>query len=256
MALEAAAPVLLFLEPVPTPEGPEGAARLASRYTRFVVGEPPGDEDLELRARAAHEALRLGDRALEAGRPAEAQALYLGAWRLAQRLRGPRGPAELSLRVAPDGASRVQVYQGAVRLQTASGALVVPEGYGADVAVAQSRPLRRPLPGAPRALTPAEGAVLEGGSEALLSWEPVEGAVAYRVEVRPAGEGGPMQARLHEARDVALVLGDPGGGRYLWRVRALDDQGMEGPFGAARALAWRGRAAPPRVRGYRMGREW
>ncbi len=96
---------------------------------------------------------------------------------------------------------------------------------------------------APRLDPPASLAVVAGGHQVTLSWEPVEGAVGYQVHVAdgPSGEWQPLD---HSGRDVLAVphppyvdtTGTPGVLRW-YAVSALSDVHVEGPLTSAVGIA-------------------
>jgi len=96
---------------------------------------------------------------------------------------------------------------------------------------------KQTLPGVPRLLTPSDQRVFifdEKGRESVtLGWEPVGGGGRYRLMI---SSGVLFTNSLYDAEraDTTAVLGTIAPGSYFWRVAAISDSDVEGPFSAAR----------------------
>lgn len=105
---------------------------------------------------------------------------------------------------------------------------------------AAEAPVQPATPGAPVLTSPADGAKTTGVSDPplgmpILSWEPVDGAARYNVQVSgSAGFSDPVVDVTTEATNFTLEDALPDG-VYYWRVRAQVD-GNWGPFSGARSF--------------------
>lgn len=113
------------------------------------------------------------------------------------------------------------------------------------------------LPGEPRPIRPADGAVLVFAADSRRSvcfdWEAPGGAT--RASFQLAAD--PAFTRLYDERVTAgdglrLELAP---GEYYWRVAAVDDNGLRGPFGPARSFGVVIDDTPPEleIQGWRLG---
>jgi hypothetical protein len=176
---------------------------------------------------AEAEQLFQSERYEDAARAADA------AWQLlAQK---GSAPSRFAVEVENDGKTRVRVKEGdAVRVEAAGKARSVHAGERLVVAKGDTPPAPVPDVGtelkAPELLKPAADAKVSleksgAGQGALhVSWQPVDGAVAYKVEAVPArgGRGVVLQVKKPEAALLGLALG-----AYRWHVTALGEDGAE-----------------------------
>lgn len=145
--------------------------------------------------------------------------------------------------VEEDGTARLANHEGGpatLRSNDVRGAAVrVPQGMGSQVRRGE-RPTRpRPLPAAP-AWTGGERvrflATAEGGT-VLASWQPVEGAAWYRVEIARRADGRePVFATEVDASATRLEAHRVPPGAYFVRVSTIDREHFEGRPGEAREV--------------------
>ncbi len=89
-------------------------------------------------------------------------------------------------------------------------------------------------PAAPTPTGPANGgpALKQPSSPPVLSWQAVQGAAMYQVEVDPDGDF--IGAAVYSTQTTSLVLPDPvSNGTYTWHVRAQLTNGLYTAFGPA-----------------------
>jgi len=204
---------------------------------------------------------------------ADASRLLLPRGRTDSEVRRLRGPASRFIietptamssvrgtgyRVGSDGSrSQVEVTEGRVAVGGAGRQVTVASGEGTFAAAGARLSAPRPLLPPPEATSIA---MVPGEMPARLSWAPVEGASAYRVQI---AESADFPALLHDR--IVDTEGDhpPGlpAGDYHLRVRAIDGDGIEGrdavavvpgalpaPFAIAPAQGSEVDAAHPRFR--------
>ncbi len=136
----------------------------------------------------------------------------------------------LRVAVANHGATaRTEVLSGTVEVSAAGGAVRVEQGFGVVT-------LKGGTPGAPRVLLPAPRlAPLPAVFDRLpvhVRVEPLPSAFAYRMEVSSTETFDDLLDDV-VSEDVTLRCPDLPDGRYWVRVRAIDDQGLEGHDTAA-----------------------
>jgi hypothetical protein len=100
--------------------------------------------------------------------------------------------------------------------------------------------LRQVLP-APTYEPPAADA-----STLLLRWQTPESASQYDVELATDAAFNNVLTRAHVG-EPQLRISRPPGGRYFMRVRAVDADGVAGPYGMVQAVEVRARPAPPQL---------
>lgn len=144
-------------------------------------------------------------------------------------------------RVAAEGErTATEVVEGSVRLQGARGALELAAGYASSVVM-------HAAPAAPRALLPAPAlAALPMRIEHVptdLPIAPIAGATRYRTQI---GASEHMSALLFDqATPLPVVrVRDLPDGDYVLRVRAIDDDGLEG-YDSQHRLTIDARPEPP-----------
>ena len=86
---------------------------------------------------------------------------------------------------------------------------------------------------------------LVDASNVLLRWQPQQGALQYDVEISRDEAFKDVVARTRVAAPEWRSA-RPSGGRYYFRVRSVDADGVTGPYGTAQATDVRPRPAPPR----------
>ena len=120
--------------------------------------------------------------------------------------------------------SRVEVLQGAVDVSAASVTRNVPAGYGtmAEAGKPPSEP-RQLLPALDISHWPQQVQYLP----VTLTWLPLNGAVAYRMQISEAADNAlQLIDRILTANQYELPIFPDG--RYILQLRAIDDMGLEG----------------------------
>jgi len=143
-----------------------------------------------------------------------------------------------------DAPTRLETLTGRVELAALRGGppLAVEAGQGVVVQADGTMGPVRPLLPAPRALRPLRG---EAPADAHLRWTPVEGAVAYRVEIARDAELVYDVRTWQAAGPAAEVPGALPPGRWYWRAAATDEHGLVGRPTKVHAFTAGGEAAPP-----------
>jgi hypothetical protein len=136
---------------------------------------------------------------------------------------------DFRLKVEAGQATRLEVLEGEVELETGDRTVVVPSRQGA--LSGGDAPTLEPLPQAPEGLIAphAEEVFRASSFDVVFQWTPVPGAQSYRLEIsRDTGFFDLAEERLTGARTDARITGlEPG--TYFWRVSALSPSGFEGP---------------------------
>ena len=143
------------------------------------------------------------------------------AWKLLSER--PAQPTKLSVRVDEQGGTTVRSYSGKVSVE--GGGTTRTLENGGTLRVEKGQAPRAPL-GVPQPTRPADNQKLsqkpgKGGLEpVVISWQGVEGAEGYEVELIPAAGGDKRVIASSEPQlKVALAAGS-----YHWSVRALSRQ--------------------------------
>lgn len=151
------------------------------------------------------------------------------------------GSGQTVVSVAEDGTSRLANLEGAAATVTSGSVRVrVPAGTGTLVRRGERPTEPRPLPPAPRWAQDLAGRFVgltgRGGTLAG-SWMPVEGAVAYRVEVARQPDGGDLLAAVEMPATVTRfeVPRIPPGVYYV-SVASIDHDLLEGRPSPRRAM--------------------
>ena len=168
-----------------------------------------GEADVELRPAAP--------------RPSDIEIVIGGA----QARTRPGEPAQARARKSEQGAAQVMLFAGAGEVAAAGTTVELGTGTGTSVpAGGRPSPPERLLP-APSPWRPMPRASLDHANPKL-SWDPVEGAASYTVEIcrdRPCGQLAYRIAGVVESSAVpdSLPLGE-----YYWRVRGVGASGLDG----------------------------
>ena len=157
----------------------------------------------------------------QSARYEEAAQMADDAWkRLVER---PAPPTKLSVTVNEQGSTVVRAVSGRVTVEGNGTTRVLEDGASVHVDKGQAPRL---MLGAPRPTRPTDKeklsmkAVKKGLEPVLITWQAVEGAEGYEVELVPAqGERRVMSAAQAQLQ-VALAAG-----AYRWSVRALGPDG-------------------------------
>ncbi len=183
------------------------------------------------------------------------------------RISGPTAVAivrgtDFEISVPGPGVTQIAVYRGRVlvepRLLGEATAERFELGPGEGAVIREHGVTRVDLPGEPRPVQPGEGAVLVFSADARrgvrFDWEAPAGAT--RASFQLAAD--PVCTRLYEERELAAGDGlrlELAPGEYHWRVAALDDNGLRGPFGPVRTFSVVIDDTPPEldIRGWRLG---
>ncbi len=140
---------------------------------------------------------------------------------------GPAGRAQTRTRKSDAGSSQVMVYGGSSEVEAGGRKVAVARGMGTSVPEGGVPAPPEKLLDAPKTVRPARGSSWAFANPPF-AWRPVDGAVAYTVEVcRDAGCGSLVE------RAVGLTDSDwqspslPSGDLY-WRVTAVSVSGLDG----------------------------
>ncbi len=135
--------------------------------------------------------------------------------------------------------TEVQVFSGSATLTAGQGAPVtLGSAEKVDVDGQEQVSAVEKLPPSPVLAQPVDQRIFlmrEGGPPTVdLSWDPVDGAVSYRLQISSAPLFAEPMVDLKDLRTTAASLPGVREGGYYWRVAAMFDEGKEGPFAAAR----------------------
>jgi hypothetical protein len=91
------------------------------------------------------------------------------------------------------------------------------------------------LPPAPRLVNPENNAVfdLQRGEEVILSWQPIEGSSGYALQVSRTHLFVDNVIDVEDRQTTRATLGVRGEGSFLWRVAAVGEGGVQGPWSAS-----------------------
>jgi outer membrane protein OmpA-like peptidoglycan-associated protein len=118
--------------------------------------------------------------------------------------------------------ARVEVLQGEAQVRAGDGSVAVRAGKGLRALEGSLQMTVQPLPARPRHRHPERGTVPRSD----LTWAPVRGASAYRVEV--ARDVDFLDIVWEQTVSSTAATTDLPPGSYYWRVRARDQAGFEG----------------------------
>lgn len=134
------------------------------------------------------------------------------------------------------GTAHFVSYEGSVEVAAKSGARreVAPLKQVVQVGTELSPP--SDLPGEPQLLAPADNFQVNFGKaqQMRLDWSPIRGAVRYALQI---AKDSAFTDRVIDAPDrvrTGATLGLRGEGSFEWRVAAVDGDGVQGPWSAAR----------------------
>jgi hypothetical protein len=141
--------------------------------------------------------------------------------------------ARMSVEIRPDKQSSVSVYSGQVALDTGSQKVQVTDRTSVMISALKeiSKPqnlLPAPRLSAPRPLETFPSAT--GGAAVSVTWDPVPGARAYRLEVAPDRFFDKPVVSRDDLRATAFSTPSLGAGVYHVRVAAIDAEGRTGDF--------------------------
>jgi hypothetical protein len=218
-------------------EAADSAVAAAERAIAEARAAGAAEADLA----AAAQVLVRARTARREGRPEEARRLSDEAWAAARRARETAaGRTRFSVGVGDDDATRVAVQRGQVEVEAQGERAAVPAGQGARIRHG-SRPEVSPLPQAPEALDPADGAAVTvrpaaRAGEPVLAWSAVAGATSYEVVVARDADFRQVALRLHSPVPRLALRGTLSPGDYRWRVTARDGRGFSSPPSGPRRL--------------------
>ena len=160
--------------------------------------------------------------------------------------------------VSDEGITGVKIFRGSAQVATRLGDTVVLADNQAVVVDRQGKAGPRiELPPAPRLIAPPGKAevpyVAPPGATAKLEWEPVRGALTYRVAMDYNVQRAELllSAALDEPRipETAHQLRALDPGSYFWRVAGVSREGVEGDFSriSSFSVVERPATAPPRL---------
>ncbi len=163
---------------------------------------------------------------------------------------GRDDPSLARARRNAEGTAQVMVFRGDGQVEAAGSTVAIAAGMGTQVPKdGRPTPPERLLP-APKPWRPVAGARLDHANPKL-SWDPVDGAVAYAVDVCRDEACAEIVARLTDLTEPQAIpellpLGD-----LYWRVNAVSASGLDGFMSPPRAMSvrslWR-KPHPPRRR--------
>ncbi len=139
---------------------------------------------------------------------------------------------------AGGGEARFTAYRGEVEVTSEAG---ITRRIGALEQVTQTGSLlaeAQPLPAAPFLLEPGSGleTSLDGQRELVLSWEPVQGAARYALQVSRNRLFVDNLIDVESRTATAARLGLRGEGTFEWRVAARSRAGLQGPWSEPRTF--------------------
>lgn len=144
-----------------------------------------------------------------------------------------------------DGNEHVLMHSGRASVSSTLGSLDLAEGTGVRLGRGRAPDEPRRLLAAPRAASPIAGEIVYNAPQPLLTWDPVEGAASYRVEVAADA----AFSRRLEDRAVAEPRYAPdrklADGVYYWRVRAVEGPQGGGELSSAHRFELRTDRVPP-----------
>jgi hypothetical protein len=132
--------------------------------------------------------------------------------------------------VEDNGGARLETLEGVVVVSSAKDPdakpVEVSAGHGTTVSAAGVPTPPTTLPAAPNVTSPQKGAL---GSDARFTWQPVEGAASYRVEVARDADF-VVEPKATTSTEATVSWPEPlAKGKWFWRVTGLDAQGFTGP---------------------------
>jgi len=141
-----------------------------------------------------------------------------------------------------DGSAQLMAFAGSMRVEAAGTEVVLVSGTGTVVTPEAAPTPPEILPPRAEVTTPEDASFTPG--EVELSWNGVDGAVAYLVEVcRDPGCGSLVRrATVSETRWTPPTLGP---GSYSWRVNAVAASGLDGPPSAPATITVAAAEPPP-----------
>ncbi|MGH9459851.1 MAG: FecR domain-containing protein [Vicinamibacteria bacterium] len=153
---------------------------------------------------------------------------------------------EFRVKVEGDqGATRLEVLEGAVDFGSAEQSISVGGNFGSIVNAAGNAPVAaHALPMPPAELfTPTEREVLSGPiSSYRFSWAAVNGALRYHLEISADSEFKMLMDETWvsgtDAELMSLSIDSLEPGTYFWRVAAIDADGYESAWSAARYFVY------------------
>ena len=128
------------------------------------------------------------------------------------------------------GEASFMVFEGSTTLESGGETIEVEAGMGTSVSATGEVREPEKLLDAPTGLAPADGAVWVAANQGL-SWDPVEGAARYVVEICRDAECGVLIQRHTELTEARWEPELRRGGQFYWRVTPVSETGLEG-FGS------------------------
>jgi hypothetical protein len=167
------------------------------------------------------------------------------------RIRSAPGEASRArARRTDDGTAQIMLFLGAAELVTGGTTLELAAGTGTSVPRGgRPSPPEKLLP-APIPWRPTPDALLDHANPKL-SWDPVEGAASYTVEICRDQACGQLTTRITALDHTSAVPKRLPLGDHYWQVRAVGGSGLDGVASEPRKLSirsqWR-KTHPPRRR--------
>ncbi len=149
---------------------------------------------------------------------------------------GRTGRSVSRLRRAGEDSSEVMAYEGSARIASGGAEVVVPAGMGTSVTDGEApREPERLLP-RPALRSPAAGARF-GYSNPVLTWEGVDGAATYAIEICDDAEcKGRLVAAARGLTSTEFRPDELPGETLYWRVRGVAPGGLDGFASRPRSL--------------------
>ncbi|MCP4659165.1 MAG: LysM peptidoglycan-binding domain-containing protein, partial [bacterium] len=150
-------------------------------------------------------------------------------------------PSYVRARRTDDGSAQLMAFAGSMRVESAGTEVVLVAGTGTVVTEEAAPTPPETLPPPPEVTTPETARFAPTDVE--LSWNEVDGAVAYVVEVcRDPGCGSLVRRATVSATRWTPPL-EPG--RYSWRVNGVAASGLDGPPSAPATITVAADEPPP-----------
>lgn len=129
---------------------------------------------------------------------------------------------------------RFASYEGGMRVDASDGSArelgTLEEVLQEEGALSEARP----LPPAPRPLSPDDNLERDRRGELVLAWEQVESAARYALQVSRNQLFADTLIDVDQRTKPSATLGLRGEGSFAWRVAAIDGEGRRGPWSPAR----------------------
>jgi len=167
--------------------------------------------------------------------PQEAEIEIVIGGAVATPMTGDSGGIEARARRVGAGGAQVMVFEGLSEVESGGTTVTVPQGMGTAVSEAGPPAPPEKLLSAAVGLMPAPGEQFEL-ERSRFSWEAVDGAADYTVELCRDSSCGDLVRRQTAIGENAWEVSDIPPGEYLWRVTAVSGSGLDGYASEARPV--------------------